>query len=792
MRVLVTSDPFAELPADASQRWIARGRWPARWISSPTDQKVPHVVAYRNRFRVPLPTRVRIHVSADERYELFLDGRRIGRGPTRGAARRWHFESYDLDLSCGEHVVVARVFTLGPALAPSAQVGLSSGLVVCPDPDSPLLCALATGLAPWQVKTLEGFATGAPHWSTGASGDTTFDAAGFAWDFERGDGDGWEPARDGPEAVSGMTAVEHGEDEHLLFPCPLPPMMSQGRSFGRARHASSGQDGDPFSPETYLADEAARWQALSDGGTALVPAHTRTRVLFDLEDYVCAYSEIVTSGGAGALIKLTWAEALARRPDREPKSKEHRDATEGMYLVGPSDTVLLDGGDRRRHEPWWWRCGRYVALLITTADEPLTIERACLSETRYPLDEESEIRTSDPRTRALLDICVRALQVCCHETYQDCPLYEQQQWVGDARTQLLSGYVLCRDDRAAQNAILLIATSREPGGLTAAYHPARTHLTIPAFSLAWIASVYDLALFRGHSDLVMRVMPEVRACIDVFFGHLRPNGLVDSPPGWCFNDWAEGWHMGVPPDGDTLSGLLNWQLVMVLGMVGELERWLGEPELAARASRRQGELAEAATRAFWNDAQGAFADDIGQHHFSEHTQALAVLSGAIEPAVMRRIADALTRPGDLVRARMFFSHWVFEALVRLDRIDAVFDRLSVWHDFVARGFRTTPEHDGDTRSDCHAWGAHPLYHHFTGIAGIRPADFGFRTARIEPQLGPLDHVRARLVHPDGFVEVDLRRTGDAVRGIVALPDGITGTYVEGDRERPLAPGRNEV
>jgi alpha-L-rhamnosidase len=792
MRVVLTSDPFADLPADASQRWNARGRWPAQWISSPEPHEAPHVVAYKNELRLASAARLRLHVSADERYELFVDGRRIGRGPTRGSAGRWYFESYDLALSEGEHVLVVRVFTLGPALAPSAQVGLTSGLVVCPDPGSPLLGEVATGVAPWQAKTLEGLTTGSPHWSTAASGDTTFDAAAFAWGFEMGGGDGWQPVRVGSAAVSGATAVEHGLDEHLLYPCPLPPMMSHERSLGRVRHVSSDDDGHPFSAETHLADEAARWQALADGGSVALPAHTRRRILFDLEDYVCAYSEIVTSGGAGARIMFTWAEALVRRPDREPRSKEHRDATSGMYLVGPSDTVLLDGGAHRGHEPWWWRCGRYAALLVTTADEPVAIERAALSETRYPLERQSTIHTSDPRTAALLDICARALEVCCHETYQDCPLYEQQQWVGDMRTQILAGYTLSRDDRAARNAIEMVAASREPGRLTAAYWPARTHLTIPAFALAWIATVYDLALFRGHEDLVRRVMPEVRASIDVFFGHLRTDGLVGSPPGWCFNDWAKGWHMGIPPDGDTLSGLLHWQLVMVLGMVHELERWLGEPELAARAARRKGDLARAATRAFLDEERGLFADDVGRRHFSEHTQALAVLSGAIDDAAMRRIADALVRPDGLVRARMFFSHWVFEALVRLGRIDAVFERLSTWHDFVAYGFVTTPEHDGDTRSDCHGWGAHPLYHHFTGIAGIRPADFGFRAVRVEPQLGPLEHVRARLVHPGGFVEVELRRTGGVVKGTVTLPEGVGGTYRDGDGERALAPGHNDV
>ena len=58
---------------------------------------------------------IRIHVTADERYELFLDGERVGRGPERVAPDRWYYESYNLDLKAGEHTFVAPRVGLGRA-----------------------------------------------------------------------------------------------------------------------------------------------------------------------------------------------------------------------------------------------------------------------------------------------------------------------------------------------------------------------------------------------------------------------------------------------------------------------------------------------------------------------------------------------------------------------------------------------------------------------------------------------------------------------------------------------------
>ena len=107
MRTLISCDPFA--PRDANVSWGKRGQWPARWIGA-GEIAPPLVAAYLCRFAVAAAQTVRVHVSADERYELFLDGARIGRGPERGHLERWFFETYDLDLSAGEHLLVARVW----------------------------------------------------------------------------------------------------------------------------------------------------------------------------------------------------------------------------------------------------------------------------------------------------------------------------------------------------------------------------------------------------------------------------------------------------------------------------------------------------------------------------------------------------------------------------------------------------------------------------------------------------------------------------------------------------------
>jgi hypothetical protein len=99
---------------------------------------------------------------------------------------------------------------------------------------------------------------------------------------------------------------------------------------------------------------------------------------------------------------------------------------------------------------------------------------------------------------------------------------------------------------------------------------------------------------------------------------------------------------------------------------------------------------------------------------------------------------------------------------------------------------------GDTRSDCHAWGSHPLFHLHASVAGVRPTSPGFRTVRIAPLPGKLPKIVSRTPHPDGFIALDLAFEGDRCHGIVELPPGITGVFVWRGKEQKLNSATNTI
>ena len=111
-RLSFTVDPGMEA---GPNRWQP-APWRAKWILAPGwDGRSPCVHAFRKRFRCAKRETLRVHVAADQRYDLWLDGERIGWGNERGVPDHWFYEGYELRLDPGPHVLAARVWWLDTA-----------------------------------------------------------------------------------------------------------------------------------------------------------------------------------------------------------------------------------------------------------------------------------------------------------------------------------------------------------------------------------------------------------------------------------------------------------------------------------------------------------------------------------------------------------------------------------------------------------------------------------------------------------------------------------------------------
>ena len=787
-RVLIDHPPFD--PHDQALSYSQRGEWPCRWITCPGCSTPPCVAAFRRSFQLDRDATIRLHVSGDERYELFLDGRRIGWGSQRGNPGNWFFETYELHLAAGSHLLVARQWALGD-LAPCAQLSLKPGFILAPD-DVQYLDLLATGIAHWQTKRLGGYTVqdDPPRHLAGPS--FIIDGIAIAWGFELGQGDDWQPA---VATHKGLTATPFNRfsRRHQMRPSLLPAMIDRPAPPGTVRLVAAVDTAPVDKIAVRAADnitaEHRQWQALLATDQALsIPPHTRRRVIIDLQNYYCGYWQVATSGGRGAIVDLLWAEALYLYDDPSKGGyKADRSDVEGKYFRGCGDTFKPDGSaEPHLFEPLWWQAGRYLQLVITTADQALTIHHFALRETRYPIESEAVFHAGDPRLDRVVPIAVRSVQMCMHETYMDCPHYEQMMYAGDTRLQVLVTYCISHDDRMPRNALRVFDMSRQSDGLTQSRYPNRLMQIIPGFSLWWIGMLYDYALWRSDPAFVQQLLPGARCVIEGYLRTMNPGGLIENPAGWNYMDWVDGWPDGVPPSGDAgVSALINWQFALILTQLAELETAFGDAELVERYRRLARNLATRLHDRFWIDDRALFADDDSHQHYSEHTQCMALLSDLVDPACRDRLIDALRHDKTLARTTIYFSHYLFETLTRYNHVGDLLKHLDFWFELNRLNLKTTVEKHDPVRSDCHAWGAHPVYHYFASILGIRPAAFGFQTVDIRPQLGPLDSVSGKLAHPHGFIEADVRRRAGRLTGSITLPSHTTGLLHANGCDLPL-------
>ena len=790
-RVLLDSPPFVDL--DSNRDWIDQGIWPAEWIGVEVEPASPCRLAFRLSFTLSDPQKSRIHVAGDERYELVLDGELIGWGSERGTVDHWHFDSYNLRLEPGPHLLAAIVSCHG-IHGMRSQVSLRPCFLLASESDG---LPINTGRAGWESKVLNQVAYEKPFpadffsigWNTICRGDR------MDWEAPRGTGPGWSHC---PALHPGSTAGRRNRHPaiHLLAPAILPVATRRPFHGGRVRHVS-GEWAECVQEKDHLGAECADWQSWwSDGKPLTLSPNRRRRVLIDLDDYICAWPELAVSGGKGGRLQIFWAESLFCAEEGEDvwnRTKGDRSAVEGKSFYGIGDTFVPDGSENRRFTGAFVRAGRFLELRFAAGDEAVVLHRLSLLRAEYPLEITSRFETDSSDVRGLIARCQRTLRASCHDSIVDGPYYEQMGWLGDTPQ---TGAALCtttRDDRLVRKALLAFNASRIPAGLTRAQWPSRNSVILPGQTLIWIGLLHDFAWWRNDASFVRSLLPGQRAILDYFLGCLGPDNRLRLDRGWCFADWVPGWRWGNPPVGkDGCSALFQWHLVVALQMAGKLEQYFGEPEFASRNFRRAGELALAA-EPYWNQERGLYADTIGHESFSEHVQAMAILSGQLSRMRCERIAASLLAPaGNLTRTTISFSHYLFEAFQSLGAAGEIWERLSYWFDLEKYGFLTTPEGPEPSRSDCHGWGAHPHYHLHASILGIRPASPGFRSVRIQPFLGPLRGVDASVPHPDGEISVRFRCDDNSLTGEIGLPPAIGGELIFGGVTIALHGGLNRI
>jgi hypothetical protein len=749
-----------EPPFDSPGRgWYPGGVWPARWVTHPTLGPGAGPACLWFRLTCPAGKR-RLHLAADQRYELFVDNTRVATGSEAGDERHWPFDSFEIHCANAVQLRV-RVWWMG-ALSPLAWHGRMPALLVAAEGDD----AINTGSAAWEVQR-ELLDLESDHVTFGAGGYLRGTTAHNVWP----DDGFWAKAVPIP-SVMGQSkpdvageAINAADDRNTgspwrLVPSTLPDLVRPDFA-GTAVHVG-GEPGDPVDPTSHDPARGEQWQALLDGGPAITCDKAET-VLVHLDDYRCGIPHVVLAGQGRLTVR--WSESLYHSDDPDVSwwarcKKGDRGEIVGKRFFGVGD--VFEASDREDEiRPPTWRAGRYLQLRVEPGDRPLVVRSIRFEGTGYPHEFAAsfEIEGETGSLLASLEpICRRTLLAGSFDTYMDTPYYERLQYADDTRIECLQAYAQTRDDRLPRQAIRAFARSMLPRGVTRSRYPSTEDQVIPPFCLAFVSMIHDFAMWRDDPAFVKAHLGPMRTVLGAW---------LDGPPaGWMFCDWDPAFDRGVPPGGKGGTGpIFESQLAIVLRQAADLEAAFGREKLAdlyaAEAQRRGRVIVEKyLDHDHLHDGHGVF----------EHAAIYALLSDDVRSAMPADSAGAVWKrlcdphaPWDAT-ATAYFSHYLFELCHKQGDLTPMICRLAVWQDMLDRRCLTTLESPGETRSDCHAWTAHPILHALTTVLGVRPASFGFATVRVSPLMKG----RCELPHPRGTIRVDA--TGDGPR--LELPPGV--------------------
>jgi hypothetical protein len=637
-----------------------------------------------------------LHLTADSRYRLWINGKLIGRGPERSWPSSMAVDVRDVTghLKPGPNRIAVQVYC--PGYSHFAHVHrAASGLMAWLNIDD------VTGLvsdAKWRVRRDISWSATVPRVSIYGTGVEHRDMA-RAEDWHGADCANWAAARivqppKGPiwaglRARTTPILVEDLRD--LCEPWetrfgPTPPLETDPHASLRLAHASCPRRAIP---ETLLPGHTAVW-------------------VFDLgESRVCVAGATITAS-KGDRLTVSYAEKLRDGdlviPDPETYCR-----------MRPTDlTILRDG--LQEVEGFTLRGGRYLVFRLDAVNAGTPAPRFHVRLPRYPLLARALPDFGDPDLNAAAELCRRTTLACLQDGFVDSVWRESSQWLGDVVAQAFALSAISDDARALRLAIDLAAEGAADDGVLPSVLPGDVpSYVVTDYNFAWVEllDLWSRHPGRDNQKLLLNHWPVLCRMLDRFATDAGEDGLIRSQPGRrMFLDWS-------PMDRSEPNLTYNLRYLHALNLAAGLGATLAAPQTEdwrARAAVLSAAICSSHLLASgWQESPGG-------PPASQVALSFLILTGLVSGAEAEALADLITArsldpaneadAGKLVLASPFMQHYVFQALSTLGRAQDIRRIIALrWGRWAALGQPTAWENwsiDFPDGSACHGFSAHPL------------------------------------------------------------------------------------
>lgn len=718
-----------------------------------------------------VPPRAPLFITADQSYQLYVNGQYVNRGPARGFQSHWPYDEVDVRayLKPGKNLLAIRAYNPGFSNFQYLTEGYAGILVAAKwgkteiRSDRSWKCRRQTGINRATVPTsLQLFSQEHidlriedPNWMQPEFEDGAWSA---------------EPATAPWNGMPWNTLEARGIPllEEVKWTEPVQGIgVAKGKcapGYAETINAAVFRFGEGLThqPKAFTAEEIAVKPTKS--------GHFRSYLLDFGKTVIGSFAFEILGARGGEIVETLHGETV----DEATLAMDYKPGSHCRMAFAHRLTCRRGDQSHAFYHAFGFR---YVIVTVRDAKKGLTL-RPSLRTAYYPLKKEGHLASSDPVWESIWKISAWTQRVCSLDAYVDTPWREQAQWWGDARVQAKNTFFYSGDTRLFRRGIAQIAAQPLPNGLTYGHAPTMAHSCIlPDFSLIWLITLHDFYWQTGSTEAYETHRETVAGILGYFERLTCPRtGLVENDPRyWLFLDWTDVFKDGYPT-------LLNLWLLIALQRMAELATQSGDLPEAKRLQAWAGRLRRAIGQL--ETPEGLLRDGLKRDgtvvaETSIHSQTLAVLAG-LQPKNDAARFEKILRPflrGETKPKTQPSSYWItylFEVATEAGYGAEVLECIrKKWLPMIAYGSTWEGFEKGCADASCsHAWSAHPLYHLMQTLGGIRQTAAGWREICYQPTFQG-DHAEVIVPTPLGNIVSQWKRQAGKITADLALPKGIT-------------------
>ena len=600
------------------------------------------------------------------------------------------------------------------------------------------------------------------------------------------------------------------------------PILSSGLYDGETYDAREEQDGwsspgfddagwepvavRPARPERFVSPEGPPVRCTEQIAPARVLTSPSGARILDFGQNFTGRVQITVSGAAGETVTLRTAEVL----------QEGEIYTRPLRAAKSTDRYTLRGGGAETWEPRFTMHGfRYVEV----SGWPGSIDDAVANGDIVGRVHHSDMRrtgwfeSSDPSLNTLHENVVWGTRSNFVDIPTDCPQRDERLgWTGDIQVFAPTASFLFDVSGFLSSWLKDLAVEQRREGTVPWYVPVipggpMWTPTRPGAVWGDAAVLVPWTLFERFDDVGVldAQYDSARAWVDQVAGLAGEDRLWNT--GFQLGDWLD---PAAPPH-DPADAKTDKHLVATAYFawsarrLAEIAAILGRPEEADHR-RLADEVRAAFVREYWDPQTGRLTSD------AQTAYALAIRFDLLDADQRRaagdRLAALVAEGGNRIAVGFAGVNVIADALSATGHADAAFDLLferecPSWMYMVDQGATTIWERwdsllpDGTvnpgrmTSFNHYALGSIADWMHRV-VAGLAPAEPGYRTIRFAPTPGPLTSASARHETPYGVASIAWERRGEALDVEIEVPVGARGIVELASGTQEVGPGSHRL